>query len=313
MVKGRTEKMTKSFKRRKTGVRLFNSLPDKLLMTVVYIVLILVLLVILLPLIFIVASSFSSTEAVTSGRVYFWPVEFSTEGYKIILQSPYIVKSFLMSVFYTVSGTFISVGLTLLAAYPLTRKDLKIRGFIMVLFTLTMFINGGMIPTYLLVKSLNLTDTVWAILLPGALSIWNVIITRTYIQSSIPGELFESASIDGCSDWRFFKSIVLPLSLPIIAVIVLLYAVSKWNSFFDALIYLNNRELYPLQLVLRSLLVQGNSGSFDLSLSEQMNKAALKTLLQYALIVVSTAPILMVYPFVQRYFIKGIMVGSLKG
>lgn len=292
---------------------MFDSIPDRILMAVIYAVLIAILLVILLPLIFIVASSFSSTAAVTSGRVYFWPVEFSTEGYQVILQSPYILKSFLMSIFYTATGTFVSVVLTLLAAYPLTRKDLKIRGFVMILFTVTMFINGGMIPTYLLVKSLDLIDKVWAIILPGALSVWNIIITRTYMQSTIPGEIFESASIDGCSDWRFFRSMVIPLSTPIIAVIVLLYAIAKWNSFFDAMIYLNNRDLYPLQLVLRSLLVQGNSGSFDLSLSAQMNKAALKTLLQYALIVVSTAPILMIYPFVQRYFIKGIMVGSLKG
>ncbi|MDR1540036.1 MAG: carbohydrate ABC transporter permease [Clostridiales bacterium] len=291
----------------------FNSIQDKILMAVIYAIMAIIFLAIAMPLLFVVASSFSSTDAVTSGRVYFWPVEFSLQGYEVAIQSPAILRSFFMSVFYTAAGTLISVSLTLLTAYPLSRRDLRLRNAAMLLFTLTMFISGGMIPTYLLVRSLHLTDTVWAILLPSAMSVWNMILARTYMQSSIPVELHESASIDGCSDWRHFISIVLPLSAPIIAVIVLYYAVAKWNSFFDAMIYLNNRDLYPFQLILRSILVQATGGSFDLTLSEQMNKAALKNLLQYSMIVISTVPILTFYPFVQKYFIKGIMVGSLKG
>ncbi|MDR1060308.1 MAG: carbohydrate ABC transporter permease [Clostridiales bacterium] len=290
-----------------------SGMSDRILMFFIYVSMCLIFAMIALPVLFIVASSFSSVDAVTSGRVYFWPVEFSLQGYEVALQSPSITRSFLMSVFYTAAGTAISVGLTLLAAYPLSRRDLGIRSAVMVFFTVTMFISGGMIPTYLLVRGLRLTDSVWAILLPGALSVWNMILARTYMLTSIPPELFESASIDGCSDWRYFVSVVLPLSVPIIAVIVLYYAVSRWNAFFDAMIYLNDRSLYPFQLVLRSILVQSSGGDFDLSLSEQMNKAALKNLLQYSMIVISTAPILALYPVVQKYFIKGIMVGSLKG
>lgn len=282
-------------------------------MAVTYVIMAAIFLVILLPMLFIVASSFSSPDAITSGRVYFWPVDFSLQGYRVALNSPVIVRSFFMSLFYTGAGTVISVALTLLAAYPLSRRDLKIRGFVMVLFTLTMFINGGMIPTYMLVRGLGIVNTIWALLLPSAMSVWNVILTRTYMQSSIPVDLYESASIDGCSDWYYFLAIALPLSVPIIAVIVLYYAVAKWNAFFDAMIYLNDRNLYPFQLVLRSILVQASGGDFDMTLSEQMNKAALKNLLQYAMIVISTVPVLALYPFIQKYFIRGIMVGSLKG
>lgn len=300
-------------KKQDSAIKLWSGPADKLFMGFIYLCMAVIFIVIIVPLLFVLASSFSSPDAITAGKVYLWPVDFSVQGYKIVFSTPTIMRSFFMSVFYTFFGTFINVAITLLAAYPLTRKDLKARNFFMMLFTITMFVNGGMIPSYLVVRALGMVDTVWAILIPSAMSVWNLILTRTYIQNSIPVEMYESASIDGCSDFRYFWSIVIPLSVPIIAVIVLLYAVGRWNSFFDALIYLNKTELQPLPLVLRSILAQNTSSSFDMSLTEQMNRSAVKNLLQYSLIVVATVPILCLYPFIQRYFIKGIMVGSIKG
>lgn len=213
-------------------IKLYNSLPDKILMFTIRLMMIVIFGIIAVPLIFVLASSFSSTSAVAAGKVLLWPVEFSIEGYKAIFKSNYITGSFLNSLKYTISGTLISVTLTLFAAYPLSRKDLKARPFVMVLFTITMFFNGGMIPTYLVVNKLKMIDTVWAMVIPGAISVWNVILAKTYIQSSIPGEIYESASIDGCSDAKYFTKMILPLAKPIIAVLILMYAVGKWNDFF---------------------------------------------------------------------------------
>ena len=206
-------------------VKLYNSLSDRILLTVVWTIMILLMILIIVPVLFILASSFSSPAAVSAGKVFLWPVDFSLMGYEVIFQSPNIMRAFLNSVAYTAVGTTVSVALTLLAGYPLSRKDLKIRGGVMLLFTITMFFNGGMIPTYLVVSRLKLIDSFWAMILPTAVSVWNVILIKTYIQSSIPGEIFESASIDGCSDWKYFVNMVIPLSKPIIAVMVLLYAV----------------------------------------------------------------------------------------
>ena len=207
----------------------------------------------------------------------------------------------------------VSVSLTLLAGYPLSRTDLRIRGFVMFLFTVTMFFSGGMIPTYLVVSKLKLVDSFWAMILPSAMGVWNVILIKTYIQSSIPGEIYESASIDGCSDWKYFIQMVIPLSKPIIAVMILLYAVGKWNDFFSGLLYLNDVNKQPLQLLLRNILVTNDAAGMQLSLTEQMNRQELKTLLQYSLIIVSSVPVMILYPFIQKYFVKGIMMGSIKG
>ena len=183
----------------------------------------------------------------------------------------------------------------------------------MFIFTVTMFFSGGMIPTYLVVSKLHLINTIWAMVLPGAMGVWNVILTKTYIQTSLPDEIYESASIDGCSDWRYFVNMVIPLSKPIIAVMVLLYAVGKWNDFFSGLIYLNDASLQPLQLILRNILVQNDTTGMAMNLGEQMNRQELKTLMQYSLIIVSSVPVLILYPFIQKYFVKGIMMGSIKG
>lgn len=204
--------------------------------------------------------------------------------------------------------------MTLLAAYPLSRKDLDGRNILMFLFVFTTMFSGGLIPTYLLIKDIGILNTPWAMLLPGAINMWNMIVTRTYFQTSIPNEILEAAKIDGCSDYRFLWKIVLPLSRPIIAVIALFYAVSHWNQFFNALIYLKKQNLYPLQVVLRDILVQND---VDVSMLADTEDAAkregLRELLKYALIVVSSVPMMAIYPFVQKHFVKGVMIGSLKG
>lgn len=300
-------------KNNSSKIKLYQTPADKVLTAAVWILMILITVVILIPVIFIIASSFSSPKAVSAGKVFLWPVDFSLVGYQVIFQSPNILKAFFNSVSYTVVGTIVSVSLTLLAGYPLSRRDLKIRGPVMFLFTVTMFFNGGMIPTYLVVSKLHLIDSFWAMVLPSAMGVWNVILIKTYIQSSIPDEIFESAALDGCSDWKYFINMVIPLSKPIIAVMVLLYAVGKWNDFFSALLYLNDVNKQPLQLLLRNVLVTNDSGSLAMNLAQQMSRQELKTQLQYSLIIVSSVPVMILYPFIQKYFVKGIMMGSIKG
>lgn len=292
-------------------IKLYRSVPDRILLGTVWVVLLFILVVLIVPIVFIIASSFSSPEAVSAGRVFLWPVDFSLEGYQVIFRSPNIMRAFLNSVAYTTVGTCVSVALTLLAGYPLSRKDLRIRGSVMVLFTITMFFSGGMIPTYLVISKLKMIDTFWAMIFPTAITVWNVILIKTYIQSSIPEEIFESASLDGCSDWTYFLRMVIPLSKPIIAVMVLLYAVSKWNDFFSGLLYLNDVAKQPLQLVLRNILIIDDASAMNLA--EMMNRQQTKNLLQYSLIIVSTVPVMILYPFIQKHFVKGIMMGSIKG
>lgn len=298
---------------KKNKIKLYHSTSDRILMAFIWALLIAIMMVLLVPILFILASSFSDAKAVTAGKVFLWPVDFSLQGYKVILQSSNIMRGFLNSVAYTVVGTIVSVTLTLFAGYPLARKDLQIRGPIMFMFTVTMFISGGMIPTYLVVNKLHLIDTFWAMIIPSAMGVWNVILIKTYIQSSIPGEIFESASIDGCSDWKYFTKMVIPLSKPIIAVMVLLYAVGKWNDFMSGQLYINDVAKQPLQLILRNILIVGDTGSMKMTLEEQMHRQELKTLMQYSLIVVSSLPVMILYPFIQKHFVKGIMMGSIKG
>lgn len=279
-----------------------------------YAVLSIILIVVLYPLIFVVSASFSSSTAVLSGRVWLWLVEPTLEGYRAVFKNAMVVKGFLNTMFYTVAGTGINLVFSVMAAYPLSRKDFRGRNGFMLLFVFTMMFSGGLIPSYLLVKDLGMIDTVWAMLLPAALSVWNVIIMRTYFQTTIPDELLEASQLDGCSDLRFLLRIVLPLSGPILAVIALFYAVGHWNQYFNAMIYLKRAELYPLQLVLRDILVQ-NEVNIDM-LGDAKTAAArqgLRELLKYSLIVVTSFPLLVVYPFVQKFFVKGVMIGSLKG
>lgn len=294
-------------------IKLYRSPSDRLLLGLTWLFLILLMVVIIIPILFIISSSFSDPSAVSAGKVFLLPVDFSLAGYEVVFQSPNIVRAFLNSVAYTLVGTTVNVVLTLFAGYPLARTDLKIRKPVLFLFTVTMFFSGGMIPTYMIVSDLGLIDTFWAMIIPSALGVWNVILVKTYIQSSIPAEIFESTSIDGCSDFRYLTSMVIPLSKPIIAVMILMYAVGKWNDFFSALLYLNEKDMQPLQMLLRTILIQNDVSGMTLTLDQQLERQALKNLLQYSLIIVSSVPVMILYPFIQKYFVKGIMMGSIKG
>jgi multiple sugar transport system permease protein/putative aldouronate transport system permease protein len=271
--------------------------------------------VVLGPILFVLAASFSDALAVIQGKVWFWPVDFNVEGYKAVFRHPLILSGFANSFFYVFAGTTVNVVLTVLAAYPLSRKDFIDRHLFMGLFVFTIMFNGGLIPTYLLVKGLGLIDTRAALIFPLAIGAWNVIITRTYFLHTIPDELLEAAQMDGCRDLRFLWTVVLPLSGPIIAVITLFYAVQHWNQFFQALLYLKDQAKFPLQIILREILVENQVASemTDMDVESLLLRQQLRELLKYSLIIVASAPMLILYPFIQKHFVKGIMIGSLKG
>lgn len=287
---------------------------DMIFYGISYGVLIGLLIIVLYPLIYIVSASFSSPNAVISGKVWLYPVEPSLAGYKAVFKYPDVFTGYRNTLFYTVVGTLINVSMTLTAAYPLARRSLPGRGFFTFLFTFTMLFSGGMIPTYILMKDLHLLNTPWVMLIPGAISITNLIITRTFMQTSIPGDLLEASQMDGCSDFRYFFSVVLPLSKANIAVITLYYAVGHWNAYFNAFLYLTSKNLFPLQVFLREILVLSRVDATTVADPETLVAIqGLSDLLKYSLIVVATVPILCIYPLVQRYFVKGVMIGSLKG
>lgn len=293
--------------------RIRDSLGDRIFMFFVYLFLVIVLLIVLYPMIYIVSASFSDPLAVTAGKVWLYPVDFSLRGYEVTFQNPQIVTGYLNSLFYTVAGTLISVVLTVFVAYPLSRRDLYGSNVLMFLITFTLIFSGGLIPTYLVVKDLGMIDTRWALLIPQAVAAFQVIIARTFFRSAIPDELVEAAELDGCNDLQFLWSVVLPLSKPIIAVLALMYAVSQWNGYFDALIYLKSSELQPLQLVLRNILILNTTSSGTMDPAAMAQRRQLADLLKYCLVVVGSVPVLMIYPFVQRYFVKGMLIGSIKG
>ncbi|MET3421405.1 putative aldouronate transport system permease protein [Actinoplanes tereljensis] len=271
------------------------------------------LVVVLLPLLYIVASSLSSPDAVNSGRVTFWPVEFSTEAYRNVLSNAEVLRGYYNSLIYAVAGTLISVTLTVAIAYPLSRKTFYGRNVLMTLLIFTMLFSGGLIPTYMVVHDLGMLDTRWALLIPNAIGVWQVIIARTFFANSIPDELYEAAMLDGASELRVLRSVVLPLSKPLLAVLALMYTIYQWNTYFDALVYLKDPDLYPLQIVLRNMLILDKSRTGAVDLAQQMHQLQLANVLKYALIVVSSVPVLAIYPFVARHFTKGVMVGAVKG
>jgi putative aldouronate transport system permease protein len=293
--------------------RIRESLGDRFFMFAVYVFLFVILVIVLYPLIYVISSSFSSPLAVSSGKVWLWPVDFSLRGYEVAFSNPQIVTGYANSLYYTIFGTLISVTLTVLLAYPLSRRTLFGRSGIMIFIVFTMIFYGGLIPTYLVVKNLGMLNTRWALLIPQALAAWQVIIARTFFQVNIPEELAEAAELDGCSDLRFLWSVVLPLSKPILAVLVLMYAVGQWNAYFDALLYLKSADLYPLQLVLRSILILNTFTSGSMEASVMIERQQLADLLKYSLIVVGSLPVLLIYPFAQRYFVRGMLIGSVKG
>lgn len=293
--------------------RIRESTGDRFFLLGVYTFLLIVLMLVLYPLVYVVSSSFSSPAAVSSGRVWLWPMDFSLRGYQVALSNPQIITGYANSLYYTFFGTLISVIATVLVAYPLSRRTVYGRNAITLFITFTMIFSGGLIPTYLVVKDLGMLDTRWALIIPQAVAAWQVIIARTFFQVTIPEELAEAAALDGCSDLQFLWSVVLPLSKPILAVLVLMYAVAQWNSYFDALLYLKSDDLQPLQLVLRSILILNTTTSGSMEASVMIERQQMADLLKYSLIVVGSLPVLMIYPFAQRYFVRGMLIGSIKG
>ncbi|GGG26428.1 carbohydrate ABC transporter permease [Paenibacillus abyssi] len=276
-----------------------------------YVLLTLGTIVFLYPLWFVIISSFSSASAIASGSVTLWPQGFNIEAYERVFSDSNIWTAYSNTLIYVGAGTLINLLLTTLGAYPLSRRDLKGRNMIMLFIVFTMFFSGGLIPTYLNVRDLGLFDSRWALILPSAISAYNLIVMRTFFQSTIPDGLIESAKIEGASEYRILWNIILPLSMPVVAVMTLFYAVAHWNSWFDAMIYLQDRTLYPLQLILREILVQnktndmlGGVGSGDV--------VSIGETIKYATIVIATVPILIIYPFLQKYFAKGVMLGGVK-
>lgn len=286
---------------------------DRMLYAIIHVVMIFLLIVTLYPLIYVLSASFSSPQAVGNGQVVLWPVDFSIRGYQEVFEYQVVWLGYKNTIFYTLVGTAINVVMTMMAAFALSKKTLPGRTFFTFLFTFTMLFSGGLVPTYLQLRSLGMINTRWALLLPGAISVYNMIVTRTFIQN-IPGELSEAAEIDGCTHFKYFFLILLPLSKAILAVISLYYSVGHWNSYFNALIYLSDRNLYPLQIFLRDVLVLNSvDTSAILDPEEAQALEGMRDLLKFSMIVVSTVPILCVYPAIQKYFAKGVMVGSLKG
>lgn len=291
---------------------------DKIIKTFIYIFLSLALIGVLYPVIYIISASISNPADVNSGKMWLLPKGITFEGYKIIFENSDIWRGYLNTIFYTVLGTSINLAVTIPAAYALSRKDLVGRNLLMGLFVLTMFFSGGLIPTYLVVKSLGMIDTIWALVLPNAAAVWNIVIARVFFQSSVPVELEESAKIDGASNFKIFFKIILPLSAPIIAVMALFYGVGHWNEYFNALIYLSDKAKFPLQLVLREILVLQEMTTENTQISGSMaeamhSKQQLAAIIKYGVMIVSTLPIIVAYPFLQRHFVQGVMIGSLKG
>lgn len=287
---------------------------DKIYYVVTGVILFLITMIVLLPLLNVIANSFSEPADVIAGRVKFWPTKFSLRGYKAVFEYKSVMVGYRNSFYYMFLGTFINLVMTMLAAYPLAKQNLPYRNAVMLLFTFTMFFGGGMIPNYLLLRDLKMLNTVWAMVVPGAISTYNMIIMRTFIQNSIPNELAEAAEIDGCNEFFYLVRIVLPLSKAVIAVVALYYAVGHWNTYFNAFLYLNDPEMKPLQLVLREILILNSINEEQLLMSdENVAQQGMADLLKYSIIIVASLPVIIMYPFVQRYFVKGVMIGSVKG
>lgn len=289
------------------------SVRDKVFVVVNYTLLAIIACLMIYPLIYVLSASFSNPARTVLGDIWLFPKELTLDLYVKVFQNEKILIGYRNTIIYTVFGTFINLLFSVMIAYPLSRKDFYGRNMITVFIMITMFFSGGMIPTYLLVKDLGMLDTIWAIVLPGAVSVYNVIIMRTFFQS-IPNELHEAASIDGCGNISFLLKIVMPLSMPIIAVMTLFYGVGHWNAYFDSLIYLNDESKFPLQLFLRQMLIQedmsGMSSASDNAISEHLMQIEG---LKYAVVIVASLPMLVLYPFLQKYFVKGVMIGSIKG
>lgn len=294
--------------------RIRHSREDRVFSLIAYVLATFALIITLYPLVYCVSASFSDPLEVVSGNVLLFPKKPTLMAYQAVLKNHSMLTGYRNTIIYTVLGTAINLAMTIALAYPLSKRDFRGRNGITVLFTITLFFSGGMVPNFLLIRDLKLYDSIWALLLPGAVSTWNLVIMRTYFQGSMPEEICESAYIDGCSNMSTLLRIVLPLSTPIIAVMVIFYGVGHWNTYFNALLYLKTRDKFPLSLVLREILLQGmGQEKTGLEVIDSVADLLLFETLKYAVIIVSSAPMLVLYPALQRYFVKGAMIGSLKG
>ncbi len=283
-----------------------------------YILLLAIMVITIYPLYFIIIASVSNAHSVALGEVWFWPKGFNLNAYIDVFKEKSIWTGYFNTIVYTALGTLINLAVTIPCAYALAKKRLIGRNVIMGIFIFTMYFSGGMVPGYLLVKNLGMLDTIWAMIIPGAVSVYNMIITRTFFASSIPEELYEAAKIDGCSEFRAFFTIALPLSAAIIAVMALYYGVGHWNEYFNALIYMSNQDKFPLQLVLRNILIMNQNINMTQSMTAEQaeymaQQAQLAEAMKYAVIFIASFPVLAAYPFVQKYFVKGVMIGAVKG
>ena len=289
------------------------SMQDKALLITGYILLGLFVVAIIIPMIYIIVASFMDPITLQNKGITFDFEKWTLTAYNRVMSNAQIWVGFKNAVIYSVVFTVVSVFITLLAAYPMSRADFKGKGFFNAIFVITMFFGGGLIPTYLLISNLGLLDSMWAIILPGAFSVWNMIIARTYYQG-IPGELQEAAEVDGANEITYYFKILLPVCTPVIAVLALWQFVAMWNSYFDAMVYLNDSAKQPLQLVLRSILIQNQpEAGMIADMQSTAERAQLAELLKYATIIISSLPLLVMYPFFQKYFDAGIMAGSVKG
>ena len=291
---------------------------DVIFDTVIFIILTLILFVVAYPLYWVIISSFSDPTAVSAGKVLLRPIGFTLKGYAEVFKNSQVMRGFFNSIVITFVGVCVNLAVTLPTAYALSRDNFSGKKPITIFYMITMFFGGGMIPTYLVVKNMQLLNTIWALVLPGCLSVYNMIVARTFFKSNISEELYEAGEIDGCTQSRFFFQIALPLSKAIIAIMVLYYGVGHWNSYFSALLYISDQDKYTLQLVLRNILITNQT-----ALSQTATTAAARAALQeqqqlidvmkYSLIIISSVPVLIMYPLVQKHFVKGVMIGSVKG
>lgn len=298
------------------GKKIKISKQDRIYLFLVYLFLGIFILCVLYPLLYVVSCSFSDPEALVQGKVFFLPVNPGLQGYQAVFQNTKVWRGYGNTILYTVVGTVVGVAVSITASYVLSRKEFPLHKFLSGFFMFTMFFGGGTIPTYLWLKSLGLLNTIWAIVLPGAVNVWLVMVGRTFLQSSIPEELFEAVCLDGGNYFQYFFNIIIPLSKPILAVLALNFALIHWNSYYNALLYLSDTQKYPLQMVLREILIQNTvdlTSMTGVNVNSMMKNQYLSELLKYSLIIVSSIPLLAVYPFIQKYFIKGVMIGSVKG
>jgi putative aldouronate transport system permease protein len=289
------------------------SLPDRIFDLVNWAVMILVCISIAYPLWFVLVASFTDPNIVNQGRILLYPVKLFLGGYERIFRYPPLWKGYLNTIIYTTAGSAVSIAITLPAAYALSRRDMRGRRIIMFLFTFTMFFSGGIIPLYLIIQKIRIYNTLWAMVLPSAVSVYNLIVCRSFFDTSIPQELLEASRLDGCTDFGFFFRIVLPLSSTIIAVMVLFYATGIWNSFMNALMFMADQAKMPLQVIMRNLILINQANMITTDASEMIMRQKLAEQLKYAVIVVSALPLLLAYPFLQKYFVRGVMIGAVKG